>query len=95
MLPKPDEEMIEGRWLVVGGKVVGDDATSRIEKLVAEHLAFIAVSADGWSRLFRDPKDGRLWEHTYPQSQMHGGGPPRLAVISPEAARLRYRIAHE
>jgi hypothetical protein len=89
----PDETAIEGHWVVVRRKVVADDATLRIERLVADHLAPIAASADGWSKLFRDPDDGRLWEHTYPQSEMHGGGPPRLEVISLEKARLRYSIA--
>ena len=91
-LIQPDEDVIEGRWLVVDGKVVADDAASRIERLVSTHLAVVAVSEDGWSKLFRDPKDGRLWEHTYPQSEMHGGGPPRLETLSDEKARLRYSL---
>ena len=89
----PDEKVIEGRWLPVGKKIVADDAASRIEALVAGPLTLVATSADGWSKLFRDPRDGRFWEHTYPQCEMHGGGPPRLEVISPDAARLRYSVA--
>jgi hypothetical protein len=89
----PDETIIEGQWIVVRGEAVADSATLRIEELVASHLAPIAASADGWSKLFRDPVDGRLWEHTYPQSEMHGGGPPRLEVISLDEGRLRYSVA--
>lgn len=90
--PTPDETVIEGRWLSVGGHVVADPAAKRIETLIREHLHRIAMSPDGWSALFRDPDDGRLWERAYPHSEMHGGGPPKLEIISADAARLRYRI---
>ena len=66
--PQPDEKVIE-------------DAM-RIHALVQSGLQFVAATDGGWSQLFLDPVDGRLWEHTHPQSHMHGGGPPRLATIS-------------
>lgn len=91
-LPQPGETLIEGGWLSSGGKVVADPAAQRIEGLVRGHLRQIAVIADGWAVLFKDPADGRLWELTYPQSEMHGGGPPRLENISLTAARLRYNV---
>ena len=69
------------------------DASVRIEELVGAHLVLLATDASGWSMLFRDPEDGRLWEHSYPHSERHGGGPPRLSVISLEEARGRYSIA--
>jgi Immunity protein 27 len=87
------EKVIEGRWLIVEGRVVSDDAAQRIEKLCAGHLTLVARSADGWANLFRDPVDGRLWERTFPQGSSHGGGPPKLEVISTDDARFRYLIA--
>jgi hypothetical protein len=60
--------------------------------MVAGHLVELARSPDGWATLFRDPADGRLWEHTYPESDLHGGGPPALQVISPDDARAAYGI---
>ncbi len=88
------EIVVEGHWRSdASGTAIADAATSRIEGLLRSHLAFVAASSDGWSRLFRDPNDGRLWEHTYPQSEMHGGGPPRLQVITSDMARLRYSVA--
>jgi len=46
----------------------------------------------GWSRLYLDPVDGRYWELIYPQSEIHGGGPPRLAHISADAAKIKYGV---
>lgn len=41
--------------------------------------------------LYEDPVDGRLWEHSYPKGDMHGGGPPALTVITLESARAKYK----
>jgi Immunity protein 27 len=92
---KPTETVLEGQWQVVGGKTTADDVALRIDRLVAAHLLMVAAKADGWSKLFRGPADGRLWEITYPKSEMHGGGPARLEVLSQEAARARYGPAFE
>lgn len=86
----PTETLLEGQWHLVRKKMVADETTLRINKLTEAHLVLVATSPDGWSRLFRDPTDGRLWEHSYPASHMHGGGPPKLAVIAREAATLCY-----
>jgi len=90
-IPLPDEVAIEGHWVFAEGKMVADEAALRIDDLKASYLEFVAA-VDGWQMLYRDPKDGRLWEQTYPQSGMHGGGPPRLAVVSPEEAGRRYTL---
>ena len=59
-------------------------------KLVASHLVEIARDSTGWDTLYVDPDDGRFWEHIYPQSEMHGGGPPMLKHVSEEEARAKY-----
>ena len=87
---KPNETDLLGKWVVVDGNVIGDTTTERIEALVEERLEKIAVDATGWETLYRDPNDGRYWELTYPQGEMHGGGPPRLTYLSYEAARAKY-----
>jgi hypothetical protein len=46
----------------------------------------------GWEVLYREARDGRLWEPTYPWSGMHGGGPPRLHLPSPEEAHTEYHL---
>jgi hypothetical protein len=90
----PDEVEIVGGWVFDGARAHADPASERIEHLVAKVLVRLASSeaSGGWETLYRDPTDGRFWESTYPQSHMHGGGPPRLAVIAADAAKRKYGV---
>ena len=85
---KSDETDLRGVWSFVDGKMIANDACKRIESLVKHHLK--QVAGGGWETLYLDPNDGRYWEQTYPQGEMHGGGPPRLAVISKAEAEAKY-----
>jgi immunity protein 27 of polymorphic toxin system len=87
---EPWETSLVGEWELVDGKVVGNEAEQRIGLLLATgYLQEVASRDSGWTTLYRDPDDGRLWELTYPHSGMHGGGPKQLEVIDgAEAARL-------
>jgi hypothetical protein len=67
-----------------------DVVESRIRWLVANRLAPLGSAAGGWDWLFRDPRDGRLWELTFPLGSLHGPGPRRLAVIDPRRAEEKY-----
>jgi hypothetical protein len=87
-----NETEIAGEWIVVGGRIAADETTKRIEALVREHLEPVAVAGGGWEKLFRDPTDGRYWEQTFPRSEMHGGGPPKLAALSEQEARAKYEF---
>ena len=88
----PAETLLEGRWITAGGAVQADEVAVRIERLIADYLKFRAAHDGGWSKLFRDPADGRYWELTFPSSHVHGGGPPRLENISDAAAHSRYGV---
>jgi hypothetical protein len=93
----PDETLIEGNFVVALPILKPDAAEQRIETLLSRwlvHLADDPVSG-AWQRLYKDPSDGRLWELTYPRSQMHGGGPRRLRVITPDEAASVYGWKHE
>jgi hypothetical protein len=81
-----------GKWVLTPDAVVGDDVTKRIRALLEDELTYVAESSDGWDRLYLDPRDGRYWEETFPESGLHGGGPPRLASIDVEEAKARYHI---
>jgi hypothetical protein len=59
---EPDEILLAGKWSVEGTKIVADQTTQRIEVLLSEHLTKVIASVDGWSQLYRDPNDGRLWQ---------------------------------
>ena len=89
MMLSPDETELIGKWEMNGARVTKDHQAQRIKTLVRQHLKSIAMVIGGWDKLFRDP-DGRFWELTYPNSSMHGGGPPRLAVVTEEEARHKY-----
>lgn len=86
------ECVIEGRWVVSAGRVIVDSTCDRIHFLVTDYLCHLADTDDGWSRLYSDPADGRLWELSYPQSHLHGGGPPTLTAISSEQAAIRFGL---
>ena len=90
----PHESVLEGNWLIENSKMVADTTSRRIESLLASHLQKVASSVDGWSQLYLDPSDDRLWQLTYPQSEMHGGGPPKLEVISSAVAMEVYDYAN-
>jgi hypothetical protein len=91
---KPDEVEQVGKWVAVNGQLRADKTCERIQWLTTHHLRKVATSKQcgGWETLFEDPDDGRLWERTYPQSEMQGGGPPRLSVLSREQAKVKYQL---
>ena len=71
---------------------MADPNCERIRNFTENVLLKIAISpiSGAWETLFRDPADGRLWERTYLESEMHGGGPPSLFLISVEDAIKKY-----
>ena len=89
---QPNETDLIGEWKVVGVKVVGNEACERIYLLTSQYLEHVATDASGWDKLYRDPGDERYWELTYPHSDWHGGGPPRLTCLSREEAQTKYRV---
>jgi hypothetical protein len=89
------EQVIRGEWITKEGKVQGDETCLRIEALIADHLKPLGRDASGWDHLYLDSDDGRYWELTYPESELHGGGPPCLICIPEKEARAKYGQAFE
>ena len=88
----PEETIIVGGWHLNDTKIEADDNCKRIEWLIKSKLRRIASDESGWDTLFQDTKDGRYWEHYYPQSHMHGGGPPSLKYIAQNEANKKYGV---
>jgi Immunity protein 27 len=86
----PEETDLTGKWEASGGRVIADTICRRIDQLIARELVEVSRLPSGWAVLYRDPQDARLWELTYSQGELHGGGPPRLTCIPEQEARERY-----
>lgn len=78
-----NETLLVGRWISEGDTVIEDDVARRIRALIRDYLVMVGTDASGWSSIYQDPADGRLWKLDYPDSGLHGGGPPSLTQISP------------
>lgn len=90
---QPDEDLLAGAWTDFATRSVHDQVDARILWLVTRRLVLVASAEGGWRQLYRDPRDGRLWELTFPHGSLHGGGPRRLAVLSIEGARADYGLS--
>lgn len=88
----PSETELVGKWLVEDGHTRADVTCERIKWLTSHQLQKVVLSKDwgAWETLFRDLGDGRYWEQTCPQSELHGGGPPALKNLSAEEAKAKY-----
>ncbi|UFH59579.1 Imm27 family immunity protein [Sulfurovum mangrovi] len=85
-----EETIIEGQWQSNGKEIIVDDVCKRIEWLISEVLEEIGVDTSGWKTLYQDPKDNRKWVLYFPQSEIHGGGPPALMVVSDDEISGKY-----
>lgn len=89
---QPSEIRIHGNWTLINGRLVADSAANRIDYLVCNELDEVGRSDDGWSVLYLDRRDGRYWELTYPDSDMHGGGAPALDFLPDDMAAKKYKF---
>lgn len=85
-----DEHELVGAWLETLEGTRPDDVDQRILWLVSRRLVARGSDEGGWRQLFIDPLDGRLWELTFPRGSLFGGGPRRLAELTPREAAARY-----
>ena len=83
-----DENYLQGQWVTLNGKVKANEAAERIDWLIANCLRLVA-SGD-WEALYQDPNDGRYWIVFYPESHLHGGGPPSMRAVAEAEAAERF-----
>jgi hypothetical protein len=85
-----EERTIIGKWIPQGDRTVADEACAWIKRLTSEVFRQVAEREGGWRVLYVDPSTGSYWELTYPESQMHGGGPPMLTRLDPDEVQTYY-----
>ena len=88
----PHETLLTGGWADPAPGALHDDVDRRILWLVSRRLGLLAVGEGGWRQLYQDPRDGRLWELTFPHGSLHGGGPRRLECVAALVAAERYGV---
>jgi Immunity protein 27 len=86
----PSETILTGQWILQSGRPFADDVCKQILTLTSSHLVEVDLDASGWDALYRDPNEGRYWERPFPQSELHGGGPPQLRCLTAEEVRQKY-----
>lgn len=74
-----DREII-GNWEFKNGKIIADLNCQLIESMLKEDLSEFKTSEDGWKKQYKG-KESDIWELTFPQSHLQGGGPPKLTKI--------------
>jgi hypothetical protein len=76
----PFEELTE-HWVVQGSSVSAEGDAAKIDALLSAELIKLSATDGGWRTLYRHRLTGGLWELSYPQGEMHGGGPRRLRQL--------------
>jgi hypothetical protein len=51
------------------------------------------VASGNWTALLRCPATGQYWRRTFPDSEMHGGGPPLLEKVSRSVGVSEFGLA--
>jgi hypothetical protein len=74
------EKEIIGKWVFKNGEVLADSNCKIIESMIENDLKELELSEDGWTKRYIG-KNGAIWELTYPESHLQGGGPPKLTQI--------------
>jgi hypothetical protein len=85
-----EETDLRGNWINEDGVIVADGTCHRIDWLITNWIQRVCADSSGWDVLYKDPHDGRYWELIYPQSGMHGGGPPTLRFMPTDIAKSKY-----
>ncbi|WP_061246464.1 Imm27 family immunity protein [Leptospira interrogans] len=89
----PSEKELVGSWIKKDSGIQNDEILERAIYLMQNYLIKIKADSSGWNTLYQDPVDGRYWEATYPQSDIHGSGPLTLFVLSDNHAKKKFKLS--
>lgn len=81
---KPDETIIDSFWKNYSSKEESTKVRNRIDWLLKNYLHKIAIGDSGWSALYLDTHDNRLWELTFVNS--YWDYYPLLKIIDKDTA---------
>ena len=73
---------LNDQWVLRDGRMVSEGDAAEIDRLLAQDLVFVNADASGWRKLYQNRTNGRFWELSHPQSEMHGRGPRRLYELA-------------
>lgn len=80
------ESKLTERWieefLLKGSTVVAIGDAAKIDAMLRDDLVKIRYEDEGWTTIYRHKTTGTFWKLTYPNSEMHGGGPRELIELS-------------
>jgi hypothetical protein len=62
------------------------------QEFARKNLVQVVVDDVNWKVLHRNSTTGEYWRESFPQSEMHGGGPPVFEKISEEEARREFKL---
>ena len=79
-MPSPTD--LNDIWSFENGRMVecGDGAI--ITGMLEHELESLRTEDGGWATIYRHRDTGDLWELSYPQAEVHGGGPRRLRLLN-------------
>jgi hypothetical protein len=63
------------------------------QEFAKKNLVQVQVDDANWRVLHRNPKTGEYWEESFPESELHGGGPPVFKKISEEEAKRKFDMS--
>ncbi len=73
-------------------KIVENSNCALIKEKLTNALIQVAISTDGWTTLYKEKNSDVYWELTYPQSEMHGGGPAQLESFNYDKIKNKYNL---
>ena len=83
-------KIIKGNWVKIDGKIMGDSNCEIIDNMIENDLEKVGDREEGWITLFKEKLTNKFWERIYPDSHMHGGGPPQLELLSKNEVMDKY-----